>query len=392
MDTAPDSRQGQVQSLQNFQRSDLKQLYSQLADLDVQITDVESRVAHETNLLSAARGLVAMRGGPVDTTAADMRRTSARARPKQRLWTNKDGQIVHHGQHDSSRLPEYTMSACAVAYTDFQKRFEAPRQSFTGCAGRAVILFTEDENDQVSCLLHRVEKGSRLWIVYWLDRNSGQWRHFVRPPRAKGGWRVGLFATRSPNRPSPVGLSLSVVEEIDVDSRTMVVSGVDILDETPVIGLKLYDSNSEAFVDVKSGWLDDEKRLHPLYYDPLSDTSLADFEIEFEEKAKARLDFIDDGSVINIHAMVREYLKRLEIDFIVDNANSNGNGAQDEEVFNSFAVGAFRVSYSVDVEKRVISVRDVTSGMRAKVCQVEAETDPEAKLHLDFQKQFCEDA
>lgn len=373
------SRAEKIAQLRSFQERDLSSLRSRLAELDADIVAAEAAVLHASNVASAARGLVGQRGGIVPEPA----RTSSRARPKQRLWARKDGSCTRHEEETVPPEPGVRVSTCGVVYSPFRKRFEAPRQSFTGCAGRATVLLTWGKE-----LLEGLRKGERLWILYWLDRNDGLWRHFVRPPRAKGGWRVGVFATRSPNRPSPIGLSLSVVEEVDVEQGRVEVSGVDVLDETPLLGLKRYESDSEAWPDAKAGWIDQVDRLQPLYYDEVDEyADVREFEVVVEEQAEERLRFIDERSAIDVGEMVRESLKRVIVEELADGSDGGGKG---DAVKGSLPVGAFRVLYDVRHAEDSVVVKDVVSGMRRTVCEQEAGTDPEALLHLEFQDLFSE--
>lgn len=377
------TRDEEVAQLHNYQEKDLSQLQKQLESLDAQIAASEENVAHMTNLLSAARGVVGMRGGTVNYAQGEARKAGARSRPKQRVWTQKDGNITLHDK-EFREEPWSETQPCGMIYTAFQKRFEAPRQSFTGNAGRATILITE-RDDKWESLFKELEPGSRLWILYWLDRNSDHWRHFVRPPRAKGGWRVGLFATRSPNRPSPIGLSLSVVEDIDHHGRKILVSGVDILDETPLLALKHYDMQTESHPDAKSGWLDEEDKLQPLYYDDLHcEQNEEQWTVSINEEALEQLQFIDERSSVNIVNLVQESLKRVHL----RNNELKVSPESELDVQQILAVGAFRVAYKTVTACNDVVVTSVESGMRREVCLEESACDPEARLHLEFQEMY----
>jgi tRNA-Thr(GGU) m(6)t(6)A37 methyltransferase TsaA len=93
----------------------------------------------------------------------------------------------------------------------------------------------------------------RIWVLSWLDR-SGTWGPLVRPPR---GARVrrSLFATRSPDRPNPIGLS--AVELLRVEGTTLHVRGIDLLDGTPVLDIKPYVPYADAFPESRAGWIDE---------------------------------------------------------------------------------------------------------------------------------------
>ncbi|CDF40559.1 Conserved hypothetical protein (UPF0066 superfamily) [Chondrus crispus] len=368
-------RHEQIATLQAFQEADLHSLRERLSELDARIAQAEEAVLHAANVASAARGLVGQRGG----VAPALLSSTSRARPKQRLWARKDGTYARHDEHAPPK-PHVLIQPCGVVYTAFQKRFEAPRQSFTGAAGKASVWLTNGTH-----VLHGLSKGDRLWLVYWLDRNDGLWRHFVRPPRAKGGWRVGVFATRSPNRPSPVGLSLCVVENVDLEKGCLQVGGVDILDETPLLAVRKYVPEEEAWPSARAGWIDEMEKLQPLYYDELDGYGgVADWEVVVEEGAGERIEFINERSAVDVVDMIRTSLERVD----AGEAKEGGEEGRREVVEGALPVGAFRVLYEVRRAAGAVVVKQVVSGMRRTVCEEEAATDPEALVHLEFQDRF----
>lgn len=383
------SREEEVTSLRKFQADDLSQLRRQLAALEVDIASAERAVAEGANLLSAARGVVGVRGGVVSSAGGHRRRADARSRTKQRLWTKCDGGVVRVSGEEELVEVCGAVQPIGVVYTRFRKRFEAPRQSFQGPAGDATVVVVSGD-PRVNAVFDDLRPGQRLWLVYWLDRNSGLWRHFVRPPRAKG-FRVGLFATRSPNRPSPVGLTLCTVQSVDVNTRHVFVSGVDVLDETPLLGLRRYDASLESFPEAKAGWLDEEGKVQPLYYDDVDNEDEGKkFSVTVEPAASRQLDFINERSAINVWEMVKATLERLELGSMRDKCDEALvlGDASKSIATGIMPVGTFRVSYCVCHGERSVSVVSIASGMREEVCLEECAVDPEARLHLDFQREF----
>ncbi|KAI0566794.1 tRNA-methyltransferase O [Gracilaria domingensis] len=384
MDTP--SRDEAVARLKQYQEQDLKELRQQLENLNREIETTEVNVANYNNLLSAARGVVGMRGGVVDYASSEKRKRKS-YRTKQRLWTKRDASTVFH-QPQPLPPPTHFLAPCGMIYTAFQKRFEAPRQSFTGSTARATIVLTRAPNDDEdswkrSGLFAGLKPGKRLWIIYWFDRNASHWRQLVRPPRAKGGFRVGLFATRSPNRPTPIGLSLSAVESFDESLRQIHVSGVDVLDETPLIALKEYDELREAFLHTQSGWLDDHDRLQPLYYDPvIGESNLSSYSLQFDPKVRERIEFVNERSAVDIQSLIRESLTRIP-----NNVTLDQSGVVRQRT-GSLPVGSYRVNYRIEPTMNMIFVTGVVSGMRRDVCEAEAASDPEARLHLRFQTSY----
>lgn len=135
--------------------------------------------------------------------------------------------------------------------TPYADRYRAPRQP--GAApipAEGVITLEHGRNFEQA--LEDLEGFERIWVIYWFDRNPG-WKPKVLPPR---GPRVrrGVFATRSPHRPNPIGLSL--LRLLEVSGRTLRVADVDILDGTPILDIKPYLPYAEAWPDSRMGWLD----------------------------------------------------------------------------------------------------------------------------------------
>ena len=92
-----------------------------------------------------------------------------------------------------------------------------------------------------------------IWVVFWFHLNPG-WRPKILPPRSTSG-RKGVFSTRSPHRPNPIGLSAVRLERIE--GLRLHIRDVDMLDGTPVLDLKPYVAYTDAFPEAGSGWLED---------------------------------------------------------------------------------------------------------------------------------------
>lgn len=137
----------------------------------------------------------------------------------------------------------------------FGSKFGIPRQSgLTGIEGR--IVFTEKY--RVREALRGLEGFSRIWLLWGFSVNKpakGEWQPTVRPPRLGGNVSMGVFATRSPFRPNPLGLSC--VELVRVDNLELVVRGADLADVTPIYDIKPYISYADSFPDAVCGFAQD---------------------------------------------------------------------------------------------------------------------------------------
>ncbi len=137
----------------------------------------------------------------------------------------------------------------------FGSKFGIPRQSsLTGVEGR--IVFTEKY--RVREALRGLEGFSRIWLIWGFSANKpakGEWQPTVRPPRLGGNTSMGVFATRSPFRPNPIGLSC--VELVKVDDMELVVRGADLADGTPIYDIKPYIAYADSFPDAVCGFAQD---------------------------------------------------------------------------------------------------------------------------------------
>ena len=131
-------------------------------------------------------------------------------------------------------------ATCARALATKVEAARQPRAS--GGAAGSIELLPGRNFEHALCDL---AEWQYIWVLFWFDRNEG-WRPKVLPPRSRSG-RKGVFATRSPHRPNPLGLSAVRLER--VDGLTLHVSDVDMLDGTPVLDIKPYVAYTDAIAD-----------------------------------------------------------------------------------------------------------------------------------------------
>lgn len=131
-----------------------------------------------------------------------------------------------------------------IAYikTNFKEKFGIPRQSGIIKEIKGEIIFEKPFRNPDA--LRGIEEYSHLWLIFDFSENHREnWCPTVRPPRLGGNTRVGVFATRSPFRPNNLGLSCVKLEKVKYDENlghTLIVSGVDLLDNTPIYDIKPY--------------------------------------------------------------------------------------------------------------------------------------------------------
>ena len=150
-----------------------------------------------------------------------------------------------------------TLSLIAHIHTPFAEKFGVPRQSGLAPTAGRIVFAPEYRNPDA---LRGLEGFSHLWLVWVFDRSARDgWSPTVRPPRLGGNQRMGVFATRSPFRPNPIGLScveLSGVEWDTPDGPVLHVRGADLVDGTPILDIKPYLPYCDAKPEAKGGFTD----------------------------------------------------------------------------------------------------------------------------------------
>lgn len=142
--------------------------------------------------------------------------------------------------------------------TDFKTKFGIPRQSGLVDLEALIIFEPEYRNDDA---LRGIEDFSHLWLIWNFSKSEREeWSPTVRPPRLGGNKRVGVFATRSPFRPNPIGLSsVRLLGTVKTEKGAALrVSGADLMDGTPIYDIKPYLPYTDCHPDAKGGFADEK--------------------------------------------------------------------------------------------------------------------------------------
>ena len=155
-------------------------------------------------------------------------------------------------------MEEWTLRPIARIQSDFSEKFGIPRQSGLVDALRARVVFAPEY--RVREAFRGLEGFTHIWLVWGFSQNvEAGWSPTVRPPRLGGNVRMGVFATRSPFRPNPIGLSCVELLAIDYDAPdgpALVVGGADLLDGTPIFDVKPYVPHADCRPQARGGFAD----------------------------------------------------------------------------------------------------------------------------------------
>jgi tRNA-Thr(GGU) m(6)t(6)A37 methyltransferase TsaA len=256
------------------------------------------------------------------------------------------------------RPHKLTLEPIGVLHCAQQSKVEAPRQPAVAEELTGVIELYPARNFEHA--LEDIDGWERIWVIFWFHRNAG-WRPKVLPPRSDSG-RKGVFSTRSPHRPNPLGLSALKLER--VEPLKLHVRGVDLLDGTPVLDIKPYVAYTDAFPDARSGWLASAA-------DPR-----AGYEVIFTAEAEAQLAWIAARSPLPLRERITSTLRLGPQPHPYRRIKQERDGMR-------LAIQDWRIRF--EVKERTVRVLKVNTGYRATQLAVDATHAGAAiRLHREF--------
>jgi len=158
-------------------------------------------------------------------------------------------------QNKVERGTNFSFEPIGIVHSCFKQKFGIPRQAGLApeAEGRLEILPPYNRPEA----FHRLEEFSHVWLsfVFHATLREG-WSPMVRPPRLGGQQKVGVFASRSPFRPNPIGLSVCELRAVDIstDGISLRLGGIDLLDGTPVLDIKPYLPYADALPQAQGGY------------------------------------------------------------------------------------------------------------------------------------------
>jgi tRNA-Thr(GGU) m(6)t(6)A37 methyltransferase TsaA len=150
---------------------------------------------------------------------------------------------------------KHSLVEIGILQSCYPDKFGVPRQPGLAPSAHAKLKIRKEFQPEIA--LEGLSQFSHVWLIFVFHENSNARYHAkVHPPRLQGG-SIGLFATRSPHRPNPIGLSLVELEKIEGD--TLFLRGADLIDGTPILDVKPYLPEVEAVAEARSGWTSEAK-------------------------------------------------------------------------------------------------------------------------------------
>ena len=187
--------------------------------------------------------------------------------------------------HAESAAP-ITLIPIARIESCYPERFGIPRQAGLVPSARANIVFSATEDNKLA--LRDIQDFSHLWVIFLFhSQKFTDMRPLVRPPRLGGNKGVGVYASRSPNRPNPIGLSaVKLVAVVEQKKNILLqVQGGDFLDGTPVLDIKPYVPYADAIAHADSAWATPQAPSLPVEWSTEAEAVLHD-RVDLEQQRR----------------------------------------------------------------------------------------------------------
>ncbi len=245
---------------------------------------------------------------------------------------------------------------CAARYP-----YDAARQSAIAESSGGNIFLEKGHNYEQA--LQDLDGFSHIWLIYLLHHNPN-WKPMVQPPRAPR--KVGVFASRAPYRPNPIGLSC--VELVSIQGLRVNVGPHDLLDGTPILDIKPYLPYADSFPEARCGWVED-----------LSNDL---WDVCFATGAEQQLVWLEQAGVPAIRAFLQHQLREHPFN------RQRKRIRQLTDTHWEIAYRTWRVNYGVDEIARQVLVERVRSGYTDEELLSSEDRYEDKAQHRDFRNTF----
>ena len=263
------------------------------------------------------------------------------------------------------------INSIGTFFGDAVYKYDAPRQGrlFAGHPGR--IVLNPGQNFEMA--LRDLDGFERIWVIFQFHENEG-WRPTTRPPvPPKGKDRVGTFASRSPYRPNPIGLSC--VRLLKIDGLTLYVDEADLLNGTPVLDIKPYIPMADAFPEAKAGWVEEQE----------GDL----WTVEMSDAFATQNRWIAERSAFDLESFARVQLSRGNFSKDVFDSSRRRLTVDENAKTGVLAYRTFRIHFSYDDSCCKVLLQRISSGYSAADLNPETEDKyGDKQLHRSFVNKF----
>jgi tRNA-Thr(GGU) m(6)t(6)A37 methyltransferase TsaA len=179
----------------------------------------------------------------------------------------------------------YCFDPIGFVESPFKDKYGVPRQPQLASSAKGKIKFRNDP-DLVTAL-KTLEQFSHLWVIFVFHDHGGKnWKPSIRPPRLGGRTKVGVLSSRSPHRPNPIGISPVKIESLNIEAdggAEILISGLDLIDGTPVLDIKPYIPYADSIPSAHAGWAADDIKKYPVSFSDEAKSFLLSLNEQYDE-------------------------------------------------------------------------------------------------------------
>lgn len=260
----------------------------------------------------------------------------------------------------SDKMDSLEFSPIGYFKSQHKYKYDAPRQSVedeTKVYGKVVL----EPGLSLDQGIKGLEGFERIWLIYKFHKNTN-WKPVTNTPRATD--KQGVFATRSPYRPNPIGMSCVKLERIG--SNYLLVSGYDLLDGTPILDIKPYIPACDKFNVVNKSWIEEEEAKI----------------ISFSEAADKQLSWLEDNGLKSLRGFIVDQLKR-------DPVNKNKKRVRIiSESKYELSYRTWRVEFVFNEDSNSCEATKISSGYSEQDFLDNVDKYEDKKLHRKFIEEF----
>ncbi len=266
--------------------------------------------------------------------------------------------------------PQITLNSIGIFHSEMKNPYDLPRQPDDSAHLSCIELYGKQNFEQA---LDSLELFDRIWVIYHFHHNNN-WNPMTLPPRGSSK-KIGIFSTRSPYRPNPLGLSC--LKLIRCENLKLWVEGADLMDQTPILDIKPYLPSHDSFPDASMGWL---KNIDQQKY-----------KINFSEIAEKQLLWLRERGEEKISSFI---LRQLEYEPTNSNKkrvnslkfSANEMPANSLHGLHTLAYRTWRVDFSLTELENVVNVIKIRTGYSSEDLNSEEDKYNDKELHRLFIK------
>lgn len=257
-------------------------------------------------------------------------------------------------------MSEISFTPIGIYSSDAKAPYEAARQPLDRITTLGEIRL--ESGQQFEQALEDLEGIERIWLIYVFHHNTTHWKPKVLPPRGSDT-KIGVFATRAPYRPNPIGMSC--VKLLKVDGLKLIVEGADLLDGIPILDIKPYLPYADAFPDSKTGWLGVPHK----------------YEVLFTVQARTQLEYLKSEGLSQLTDFI---LNQLEY----DPTNSDKKRVSQDAQGFVLAYKTWRARFTLNQENNAVTVLEIFSGYNNEDLANPADPYSDKNIHREFLRRF----